>query len=44
MLARLSLPDIDPQFDTLLTNAIQSVSARFDRECHRTFARTEDAT
>ncbi len=42
--SRLSIPDIDPQFDALLTNAIQSVSARFDRECNRTFARTENAT
>ncbi len=42
--ARLAIPDIDPQYDTILTNTIKSVSARFDRECHRTLARTVDAT
>ncbi len=42
--ARLAIPDIDPQYDTILTNTIKAVSARFDRECHRTFARTVDAT
>jgi hypothetical protein len=32
----------DTQFDEILTNAIAAVSARFDKECHRIFARTED--
>ncbi len=42
--SRLLIPDTDPQFDVLLTNAIAALSARFDRECHRSFARTENAT
>ena len=40
---RLSLSDTDTANDTLLTNVIQAVSARFDCECHRTLARTQDA-
>src|SRR5215510_4015886 len=31
-------------YDDLLTRAIDSVSARFDRECNRTLARTVGAT
>jgi len=31
-------------YDTLLTNAIKAVSARFDNECNRVFARATDAT
>jgi len=42
--ARLAIPDIDPQHDALLTTAIAAVSARFDKETHRTLARTENAT
>jgi hypothetical protein len=42
--ARLAIPDIDTTSDALLTNAIKAVSARFDRECNRTLARTENAT
>ncbi|HWI59247.1 MAG TPA: hypothetical protein VNZ22_18615 [Bacillota bacterium] len=42
--SRLALPDPDPTYDQLLTNAIAAVSARFDRECRRTFARTVNAT
>ena len=41
--ARLGLPDADTQYDTLLTSVIAAVSARFDLECNRTFARTENA-
>ena len=40
--SRLSIPELDPQYDVLLTNAIKAVSARFDRETHRTLARTVD--
>lgn len=38
--SRLGL--LDTTFDTLLTNAIKAVSARFDLECNRTLARTEN--
>ena len=31
-------------YDDLLTNAIKALSARFDKECHRTLARTTTAT
>jgi len=40
--ARLALTVTD--FDDLLTRAIDAVSARFDRECNRTIARTVGAT
>jgi hypothetical protein len=42
--ARLAILASDTQFDDLLTRAIEAVSARFDRECNRTFARTVGAT
>jgi len=42
--ARLAILDTDTQYDALLASAIKAVSALFDRECHRTFARTENAT
>jgi hypothetical protein len=42
--ARLAIDDFNVQYDTLLTNAIRAVSARFDRETNRTLARTVDAT
>src|SRR6266568_4883611 len=42
--SRLSLSELDVQFDALLTNAIKSVTVRFDKECNRTFARTVTAT
>lgn len=42
--ARLSILPSDTSQDELLTRAITSVSARFDRECNRTLARTVDAT
>ena len=42
--ARLGLLETDTQYDDLLTRAIEAFSARFDRECNRTFARTVGAT
>ena len=39
--ARLAITVTD--YDTLLTNVIKAVSARFDNECNRTFARLENA-
>ncbi len=42
--ARLDILPGDTSKDDLLTRAIQAVSARFDRECNRTLARTVDAT
>src|SRR5882762_332830 len=42
--SRLSIDDFNVQFDSLLTNAINSVSARFDKETNRTLARTASAT
>jgi hypothetical protein len=41
---RLGLSSFDVKEDLMITNAIRGVSARFDRECGRTFARTVDAT
>src|SRR6266480_2819204 len=40
--SRLALTVTD--YDDLLTAAIKAVSARFDKECHRTLARTTTAT
>jgi hypothetical protein len=40
--SRLALDPFDPTFDTILTRAIEAFSARFDRECNRTLARTVD--
>ena len=40
--ARLALTVTD--YDGILTSAIKAVSARFDKECHRTLARTASAT
>ncbi len=42
--SRLSLDEFDLTFDALLTNAINAVSARFDKETNRTLARTVSAT
>ena len=42
--SRLGIDDFNVQFDALLTNAINSVSARFDKETNRTLARTVSAT
>jgi hypothetical protein len=40
--SRLSILDTDTTQDSLLTSAIQAVSARFDTETNRTLARTID--
>ena len=40
--SRLAILDTDS--DALLTNALKAVSARFDNECNRTFARAVNAT
>jgi hypothetical protein len=42
--ARLEIAAGDVSHDDLLSRAIGAVSARFDRECNRTLARTVDAT
>jgi hypothetical protein len=42
--ARLDIPLATTTYDALLTRAIEAVSARFDRECNRTLARTVGAT
>src|SRR5436305_102305 len=42
--SRLGIDEFNVQYDTLLTNALTALSARFDRECNRTFARTAAAT
>src|SRR4051812_28728923 len=39
--SRLAITTTD--FDDLLTNALKAISARFDNECNRTFARTANA-
>ena len=39
--SRLVIPDADPPYDPLITNAIRAVTARFDKETNRTLARTE---
>ncbi len=41
--ARLDIAPADVSKDDLLTRAVEAVSARFDRECNRTLARTVDA-
>jgi hypothetical protein len=40
---RLGIADTDIQYDDLLTNAIEAISARLDRECNRRLARTSGA-
>jgi len=42
--ARLEIVASDATHDDLLTRAIEAVSARFDRECNRTLARTDGFT
>ena len=42
--SRLAIDQANPQYDDLLTSAIKSLSARFDKETNRTLARTENAT
>ena len=41
---RLDITPSDTANDDLLTRAVEAVSARFDRECNRTLARTVGAT
>jgi hypothetical protein len=41
---RLGLALTDATYDETLTRAVEAISARFDRECNRTFARTTDLT
>jgi len=41
--ARLGISEYDVQYDSILTNALKAISARFDKECNRTLARTVDA-
>jgi len=41
---RLALEEFNVEFDSLLTNALEAISARFDHECNRTFARAENIT
>ena len=40
--SRLAIDEFDVKNDALLTSAIQAISARFDKECNRTFARAVD--
>ena len=40
--SRLAIDEFDVKNDALLTTAIQGISARFDKECNRTFARAVD--
>jgi hypothetical protein len=42
--ARLGITEFDVQYDSLLTNAIAAISARFDHETNRTLARTVAGT
>ena len=39
---RLAISEADTTNDSILTSAIKGVSARFDKETHRTLARTEN--
>jgi hypothetical protein len=42
--SRLGIDDFNVQFDSLLTNAIASISSRFDKETNRTLSRTVNTT
>src|SRR5690349_18646862 len=42
--ARLAIPDLNVEFDDLLTTALTAISARFDRETNRTLTRTANST
>ena len=42
--SRLGILESDTQYDTILTNAIKALSARFDKETRRSLARQVDAT
>jgi hypothetical protein len=41
--ARLAIPDLDIQYDDLLTSALTALSARFDKETNRTLTRTANS-
>jgi hypothetical protein len=41
--ARLAIPDLDVQYDDLLTSALTALSARFDKETNRTLTRTANS-
>jgi hypothetical protein len=42
--ARLAIDPFDLQYDAILTNAINAISFRFDKETNRTLARTVNTT
>jgi hypothetical protein len=42
--SRLAIDEFDLKYDTLLTNAIKAITARFDKECNRSLERTVNAT
>ena len=42
--ARLAIDDFEVKYDVLLTNAINAISSRFDKETNRTLSRTVNAT
>src|ERR1700704_2985222 len=42
--ARLGIDEFDLSSDAILTNAINAISVRFDKETNRTLARTTTAT
>src|SRR5947209_12485150 len=42
--SRLAIPDLNVEFDDLLTTALTALSARFDRETNRTLTRTANTT
>jgi hypothetical protein len=42
--SRLAILDTDTTYDTLLTNALNAFSTRFDHETNRILARTADLT
>ena len=40
---RLAIGEFDVQYDTLLTNALTALSARFDKDTNRTLTRTANS-
>src|ERR1700704_2506404 len=40
---RLAIGEFDVQYDTLLTNALNALSARFDKDTNRTLTRTPNS-
>ena len=42
--ARLNIDEFDLSSDSILTNAINAISVRFDKETNRTLARTVNIT